>query len=196
MGSGRLLDIPYWTSPPLVFTYRETANILAGSYTFLSSTKGVFTPSRPIRANALYKFWTFDFAMDVAEIDYLGAITTLPQFSMFLQSDAAAPALREPIPLAKYFNTLPYSLSVLGEELLERAYPGANAVTPTQGYTFNRLLGSVEGALLQTPALMGKNSVTATTVFTVQEIVDEHFISEFKGRAGGFGAGPRGKEFV
>lgn len=194
--SGKLIDIPYWTSPPLVFTYRETAALMAGEYTFLIGTKAVFTPSRPIRANALYMFRTFDFAVDMAEIDYLGAIDTLPQFSMFMQSDSAAPALREPIPLAKYFDLLPYPLSILGTELLEQAYPGQNAVTPTQGYSYNRLLGSVEGVLNQTPALIGKASVTATIVLTAQEIVDEHFISDFKALAGGNGSGARGREFA
>jgi len=184
--SGRLTDIPYWTSPPLIFTYRETAPLQLGVYTFLASTKNVFTPSRPIRPNALYAFMTFDFAMDIAEIDYQGAIVTLPQFSMFMQSDSAAPALREPIPLSKYFITLPYALHILGEELLNNDFPG------TQGYTFNRMLGSVEGVLNQTGALMGKAEVNATIVFTVQEIVDEHFIAEFKALAGGRGRGAQG----
>lgn len=194
--SGRLEDIPYWTSPPLIFTYRQTEALAAGSYTFLAATKAVFTPSRPIRANALYLFKTLDFAFDVAEFDYLGAFTTLPQFSMFLQSDAAAPALREPIPLSKYFDTIPYLLNILGEELLEQAYPGQNAVTPTQGFNFNRLLGNVAGVVAQTAALMGKASLTATIVLTVQEVVDEHFISEFKALAGAHGRGARGREFA
>jgi hypothetical protein len=194
--SGTLGAIPYWTSPPLVFTYRETAALAAGAYTFLAGTKAVFTPTRPIRANALYLFKTFDFSFDIAEIDYMGAIATLPLFSMFLQSDSAAPALREPIPLSKYFQTLPYVLNILGEELLEQAYPGSAAVTPTQGYTFNRLLGSVEGIVNQTAALIGKATLTATIVFTVQEIVDEHFISDFKALAGGRGKGARGREFA
>jgi hypothetical protein len=185
--SGRLIDIPYWTSPPLLFTYRETVILGAttpGTYTFLTPTKAAFTPSRPIRPNALYMFDTLDFSMDVAEIDYQGAIATLPQFSMFLQSDSAGPTLREPVPLSKYFQTLPYRLHILGSELLEPAYPGQAATTPTQGYTFNRLLGSVGGIVTQTAALLGKASMTATVVFTVQEIVDEGFITAFQGRAG------------
>lgn len=194
--SGRLADIPYWTSPPLIFTYRQEAALQLGVYTFLASAKAVFTPSRPIRANALYVFKTLDFAFDIAEIDYMGAYTTLPQFSMFLQSDSAAPALREPVPLSKYFVTLPYVLNILGEELLEQAYPGQNAVTPTQGYNFNRLLGNVEGVIAQTAALMGKASLTATIVLTVQEVVDESFIAGFKALAGGHGRGVRGREFA
>lgn len=194
--SGKLGDIPYWTSPPLIFTYRETAALAAGMYTFLAGAKAAFTPSRPIRANALYVFKTMDFSFDIDQSDYMGAYTTLPQFSMFLQSDSAAPALREPIPLSKYFDTIPYVLNILGEELLETAYPGQAAVTPTQGYNFNRLLGSVEGVVAQTAALIGKGSLTATVVFTVQEIVDEHFISEFKALAGGKGEGIRGREFA
>lgn len=193
--SGRLDDIPYWTSPPLIFTYRETAPVAAGAYTFLAGTKAVFTPSRPIRANALYVFKTLDFSFDIDQSDYMGAYTTLPLFSMYLQSDSAAPALREPIPLSKYFDTIPYVLNILGAELLEQAYPGQTAIT-TQEVSYNRLLGSVEGVVAQTAALLGKASLTATIVFTVQEVVDEHFISEFKALAGGHGRGARGREFA
>lgn len=176
---GRLIDIPYLVSPPLLFTYRQTASLAAGSYTFTNGTKAVFTPSRPIQGNVLYIFWTMDFAMDIAEQDYLGAITTLPQFSMYLQSDASAPAFREPIPLSKYFSTMPYALAILGNDLLSSQAQAA------QGFLFNRLLGGIDGVLNQTSALLGKATVTATVVFSVQEISEAKFIAEFRARAEG-----------
>lgn len=174
---GRLNDIPYLSSPPLLFTYSQTAAVVAGSYTF-TNAKSVFTPSRPIQPNILYMFETMDFAMDIDQGDYFGAIATLPQFSMYLQSDASSPAFREPMQLAKYFNTLPYKLAVMGSELL-----GVSDQPTLQGFQNNRLLGGVNGVLTQTPALLGKLSITAILVFAVQEISEHRFIADFKARA-------------
>lgn len=177
---GRLIDIPYLTSPPLLFTFRQTANVAAGSYTFPQATTIAFTPSRPIQPNILYMFDSVTFAFDIDENDYFGAITTQPQFSMYLQSDAAAPSLREPLQLAKYLPALPYRLAVMGSELL-----GASDDTALQGFQSNRLLGNVTGILSQTPALLGKMSITAILIFSVQEISDNKFVEDFKKRSQG-----------
>lgn len=177
---GRLIDIPYLTSPPLLFTFRQSAAVVAGSYTFPQTTTIAFNPSRPIQPNILYMFDTVTFAFDIDENDYFGAISVQPQFSMYLQSDSNAPTLREPLQLAKYFPALPYRLAVMGSELL-----GASDNTALQGFQSNRLLGNVTGTLLQTPALLGKVSVTAILIFTVQEISDNRYIEEFKMRAEG-----------
>ena len=176
---GRLIDIPYLTSPPLLFTFRQTANLSLGAYTF-TQAKIAFTPSRPIQPNVLYMFDTLDFSMDIAPEDYFGALSTQPQFSMYLQSDASSPSLREPIVLSKYFDRLPYKLAIMGSELL-----GASDNPTAQGFQHNRLLGGVASVLNQTPALLGKLSVSAILVFTVQEISDNQFIREFRERAQG-----------
>lgn len=175
---GRLIDIPYLTSPPLLFTFRQTAAVVAGSYTFAQTTSIAFTPSRPIQPNILYMFETVTAAFDIDENDYFGAISVQPQFSMYLQSDANAPSMREPLQLVKYFPALPYKLAIMGSELL-----GQSSNTSAQGFQNNRLLGNVTGTLLQTPALLGKVTVTAILVFTVQEISDNRFLEEFKLRA-------------
>jgi hypothetical protein len=180
---GRLNDIPYRTSPPLLFVYTNTASLIAGKYTYDVGIKTAFTPSRPINPNSLYIFKTMDFAADVAVEDYLGAITTALNFSMYVQSDAGGPALREPIPLVKYLQTIPYVLNILGTEMLGQAYPGNAAVTPTQGFEYNRLLGAIGGVLTQTAPLLGKGTLTLTVVFSVQEITDRNFISDFVARS-------------
>jgi hypothetical protein len=180
---GRLIDIPYRTSPPILFVYSETASLAAGAYNWVNGVKSTFTPSRPITANSLYVFHTMDFACDIDPADYQGAISSQLNFSMYLQSDASSPALREPIPLVKYFNTLPYTLSILGTELLGEAYQNSSGITPAQGFSFNRLIGDISGSLVQTPSLLGKTSITATLVFSVQEISDRNFIQDFINRS-------------
>ena len=177
MNKGRLIDIPYKDSPPILFTYRQTASLALGQYSFTTTpmTKAAFNPSRPIRGNTLYVFNTLTFAMDIAETDYQGAIATQPEFSMYLQSNATAPQLREPIVLAKYFDNVPYVLTFLGTELLSGF---GNAA---QGYSFNRLLGTVNGVLNQTASLVGKASVTAIVTLSAQEVVDNEFIKQFLG---------------
>jgi len=180
---GRLNDIPYRTSPPILFVYTETATLAAGAYTWPLGGKSAFTPSRPINANSLYLFQTMDFAVDVDQADYQSAVSTALSFSMYIQSDAGSPALREPIPLVKYFNVLPYILNILGTELLGEAYQNSSGVSPAQGFTFNRLMGDVNGIVTQTAALIGKASLTATIVFSVQEITDKNFIKDFVDRS-------------
>lgn len=180
---GRLDDIPYRTSPPLLFVYSNTAALIAGKYTYDVGVKAAFTPSRPINPNSLYIFKTMDFAADVGAEDYLGAITTALNFSMYVQSDAGGPALREPIPLVKYLTTIPYVLNILGTELLGDAYPGNAAVAQTQGFSYNRLLGAIGGVLTQTAPLLGKTTLTLTVVFSVQEITDRNFIADFVARS-------------
>lgn len=181
---GRLADIPYRTSPPLLFVFQQTANLAAGVYDFPAGMKAAFSPERPIRANSLYLFKTIDFAMDIDENDYLAADSQAFTFSMYQQSDAGGPALREPIPLVKYLQRTPYALSILGNELLGTAYPGQTPNSPAATVQFNRLLGSVVGTLTQTPNLLGKTDVTATILFTAQEITDDNFIGDFVKRSG------------
>lgn len=181
---GRLIDIPYRTSPPVLFVYQQTASILAGQYTFPAGARIPFTPSRPINANSLYIFNTLDFACDLDQNDYMGAIVSALSFSVYLQSDMG-PTLREPIPMVKYFNSLPYILNILGNELLGEAYQNSSGVSPNQGFTFNRLMGNMIGVLNQTAPIIGKISVTSTVVFTATEITDKNFIADFKARADG-----------
>ncbi len=181
---GRLIDIPYRTSPPLLFVFQQTANLQAGAYDFPAGMKVPFSPERPIRANSLYLFQTMDFAMDIDQNDYLAADTEAFTFSMYVQSDAGGAALREPVPLVKYLDRTPYILSILGAEMMGSAYPGMTPGSAAPTINYNRLQGSILGNLVQTPALAGKTSVTATMLFSVQEITDETFISEFVKRAG------------
>lgn len=185
MSMGRLIDIPYDTSPPLIFTFQQTANLLAGQYSFtgMGVAKIAFTPDRPILQNVLYIFNTISFAMDISPLDYSAAIATQPNFSAYVQSDAAAPAFRETIALPNYFANLKYVLALLGGQEPGQQYPGSTGSGTVQPTATNRLLGSVSGVLNQVGTLIGKNSITATIQMTAQEIVDPGFIECFKSHA-------------
>ncbi len=182
---GRLGDVPYHNSPPVLFVYTQTAALVAGAYSFPAGAKAAFTPSRPINPNHLYLFQTLDFACDVDENDYMGAYTAALSLSVYVQSDAGAPAFREPIPLVKYYKTLPYILGILGTEMLGQAYQNNSGISPAQGFSYNRLQGNVIGAISQTAPLLGKSSITATCVFTVTEVSDKDFIADYVKRSQG-----------
>lgn len=171
---GRLIDIPYAKSPPVLFTYRVTALLAAGQYDFGGVTTPVqrtpFTPERPLLPNSLYLFDSLSFSMDVDQNDFQSAIAVLPTFAAYNQADAGAAALRESIALDKYFENYRYRLSVLGSQTSQAAN--------TDG-RFNKLFGSVTGVVNQTPALVGKTSLTAIIKFTAQEITDKGFIRAF-----------------
>ncbi len=174
--SGLRIDVPYAKSPPVIFTFRQTANLALGQYDFGGVTtpvlKSVFTPDRPLQPNALYLFNTLSFSMDIDETDYQSGIQTLPAFQAYVQSDAAAPAFREALALDKYFENYPYRLSILGNS-------SVNETQGAAGDTFNKFFGSITGVLNQTASLVGKAAVTGIVKFTAQEITDKTFISDF-----------------
>lgn len=194
---GSLINVPYSTSPPLLFTYRQSATVAAGTYDFTgTSAKTPFTPSRPILPNFLYLFSTISFSMDIDEGDYFGAIATQPEFSLYMLSDAAAPQFREPLALATYLKLFPYIFPIFGQELMQAAQTNAVAtVTPNNATPFNRLLGLVKGSLNQTANLLGKGTITAIVQFTAQEIVDDTYINQFKQSRPGY-AGSRSPDNI
>jgi hypothetical protein len=187
---------------PLLFTYRQTATLAAGFYDFsLDTTANPFTPDRPLSQNVLYRLKTMNFAMDITEDDYEGAIDptlggVMPEFSMYIQSEGGNPELREPLVLSQYFKQMPYGKSIIGKDLLSDAYPGASATPVAQSFNQNRLLGLVNGILAQTASLLGKTSVTATISFTAVEIIDQNIISAIQGQnSGGHEGGVKARVF-
>lgn len=190
---GSIENIPYATSPPLIFTYRQSATVAAGIFDFSGTmAKTAFTPSRPILPNVLYIFRTFTYAMDIDLADYFGAIGATggvtPEFSLYIQSDASGPKLREPVVLANFMQNFPYIFAIFGQELLQRARPNAVAATVNQPTTFNRLLGLITGTLIEIPSLIGKGAITAIVQLTAQEVSEEEYIRVFRGTNPDYGS--------
>jgi hypothetical protein len=172
---GRLIDIPYAKSPPVLFTYRVTAPLALGQYDFGGVTTPVrrtpFLPERPLLPNTLYLFDSMSFAMDIDQNDYQAAIDVMPSFAAYNQADAGALALREAVSLDKYFENYRYRLTLLGSLSTQG---GANA-----DGRFNKLYGSVSGIVTQTANLIGKASLTAIIKFTAMEVTDKAFVRAF-----------------
>lgn len=171
---GRLIDIPYAKSLPVLFTYRVTAPLALGQYDFGGVTTPVrrtpFLPERPLLPNALYLFDSLSFSMDVDQNDYQAAIDVMPSFAVYNQADAGAVALREAVSLDKYFENYRYRLSLLGSLSTQESNAGGR---------FNKLYGSVSGVVNQTANLVGKASLTAIIKFTAMEVADKAFIRAF-----------------
>lgn len=178
---GRHIDLPYFTSPPILFVYQQTANLdSSGNYVFSNqATPAAFTPNRPLNANVLYVFTDLAFSTDIAELDYAGAVTSAMSFSMYMQSGGTTPILREMIPLLTYVP-MPYRLSVLGEQAYNPAMPTALGGGSSSAPKYNGFTGKIAGTLLQTPSLLGKASITATLVFSVQEVSDGDYIEAYR----------------
>jgi hypothetical protein len=159
----RLEDLPYWTSPPIQFVYESAQAVVAGSYDWADPANPL-TPNRPLLDNALYFFRSISLAADIAEQDYEANIVSafVPQFQMYLASDAKAVLFREPIVMNKYYQNFDY-------RFLWSAARGAN-----------QLFASFVGTMAQGPSLVGKGSITLKAIISAQEIVDEHFIELFR----------------
>lgn len=157
----RLEDLPYTSSPPIQFVYRQTANLNAGSYTFATSGPQPLSTLRPLIANAVYYFRSVTIAADIDEGDYLSSILTLPVFQMYPLSTGKQILFREPLSIAKYFQNFDYRLA-----------------WQTQRED-DQFFCSIDGQLDQIASLIGKASITLSVILSVQEIVDTSFIKQF-----------------
>ncbi len=152
--------VPLMVSPPLLFQFRQTADLTGGTYDFLP-VRSALTPDRPLKAGAVYWFRTITASADVAESDYAGAIATMPTFSLFTQAAAQGPYFRQAIQLGKYLSNLPFEYA---DDFQQD----------------NAFRGYISGQLTQTPSLLGKTSITITVIFAAQEIGDKGFIESLR----------------
>jgi hypothetical protein len=157
----RVEDLPYWTSPPIQFVYEQTADLALGLYTFVGAAAPLAI-NRPLLENCLYYFRNITISADVAEADYLGAISTTPSFQIYKASDNGVQLFREPVRICNYFQQFDYRM-----------------VWQTQ-QSNDVLTGSIAGVLTQTAGLVGKTSITMKVVIAAQEIVDQHYTRLFR----------------
>jgi hypothetical protein len=105
----RIEDLPYFFSPPIQFTFTQSARITAGVYPFVAARATVGN-NKDIQDNTLYYMKAMSFAADIPILAYQQAIqlaggtTDVPTFSMFLQSESNAPLFQDPIQLENYFD--------------------------------------------------------------------------------------------
>lgn len=157
----RIEDMPYYDSPPVLFIYQSTMNLVAGSYVWADQPSPL-TPLRPLLDNATYYFRSITLSADTSELDFTGAIVDTPKFYTFLTGDAKAVLFREPISMVKFFQNFDY-------RYLWSRQKGQN-----------ELLAAFRGTLFQTPALSGKSSIELTAIISAQEITDVEFSNAVK----------------
>jgi len=169
--SARVIDIPYWTSPPLQLIFQQAITVsIAGNYVW-PVNKQTFTPNIDLNPDNLYLIQGFTFASDTSDDDYKEAITTMPRFQLYLEAEGAGPVLRQPIYLPMHLANYPYVRAVL---------PAGGSSNTHENTVANHFVGSFSGQLIQTPSLVGKPTITLTAILSVQEIGDAEYISAFK----------------
>jgi hypothetical protein len=162
---GSIYNIPYKNADPFELIFKQNVVIdYAGNFVFpLNKTPPI--PDINLLLNALYFIHEITFAADIAEGDYQGSILVAPVFSLYISSDAY-PVLKNPIDLPKYFNGILFRKGVLntqstGDGLMQDE---------------SHFQGSFQGTLMQTPPLIGKQDITLTMIFSIEEINDRDFI--------------------
>lgn len=171
MRNSRLIDIPYWTSPPLQLIFQQTATVdIAGNYVW-PVAKQTFTPNIDLNPENLYLIQSLTFASDTSDGDYKEAITTMPKFHLYLETEGALPQLRQPFYLPMHLANHTFYRPII---------PAGGSSNNRQNSVANHFLASYTGQLIQTPSLIGKQSITLTMVMAVQEIGDANFIDAFK----------------
>lgn len=157
----RIEDLPYISSPPIEFYYRQTASLAMGSYTW-TATPTALTVNRPVMISCVYYFRSVTLTADVEELDFTSNISTVPKFQMYLKSRAKVPLFREPIYMPKFLQNFDYRMAWMTRQVDDQ------------------LLASFAGVITQGASLIGKNSITLTAVISAQEIVDENFVKLFE----------------
>lgn len=197
-------QIPFLKTEPLHVVFRSKARvgqIVPGFYDFsINANAGQPTPNGTVDCNPradldpanLYAIEHITFSADVAPADYSGAIIDdtaapdtvpgIPRFHLYVFSENSGPILKQPIPLAQYFENTPFpkwrdyqkEVSDFGDQTLV-VFQGIKAT--------NQFRGAFEARLQQTPALIGKQVVTLILALGLLEIRDENFIKEYKAAA-------------
>lgn len=163
----RIEDLPYFYSPPMQFTFTQSATLTLGQYPFVGDREEVGN-NKNITDNTMMFIKAITFTADIPEIDYqqalqlTGGTNVIPNFSLFLTSDSNAPILTDPIQLGSYFNDQEYKKIVYPKQ-----FP-------------NILSGFFRGTLQQTGALAGVNEINLTMNMWVQAITDDAFIESVK----------------
>lgn len=161
----RIEDLPYYSSPPMQLVYQSTATLDAGVYVW-DDAPGVLATQRNLVDNALYYFRKITITADVESLDFETSVTTIPEFYTFRQSDGG---VQRPIPLFREPILMPVFLEDFDYRLVWETNQGND-----------QILGAFRGQLVQSPGLVGKNTITLTAQISVQEIVDKNYINLFK----------------
>jgi len=175
----RIEDLPYFRSPPIQLSLSQSASLSFGQYVWnnTNAPKTILVGSAQITQSTLLYIKSISFSADIPELDYQKALeitstvlangTTagqnqIPSYFKFLSSDAKSPTLRSPILCQQFFTDQEYKLLVE-----PKTRP-------------NDVLGFFRGALQQTGALAGINTITLTAEFYVQTVEDRNFINALK----------------
>lgn len=154
---GRIEDLPYVSSPPLQFIYESEALLNLGQYVWNETPKPLIT-TRLLQPNVFYYFRNISLSADISELDFTGSIVTSPVLQFASASDAYAPLFRDAVTMNMFYSQFDYRFLWLS----------------TKGD--NTLRASFNGHIVQTPALIGKTSITLKAVLSAQEITDADFV--------------------
>lgn len=169
--NARVIDIPYWTSQPLQLIFQQSITVnIAGNYVW-PVNKQTFTPNVDLNPDNLYLLQTITFASDTSDGDYKEAITTMPRFHLYLETEGAGPLLRQPVYLPMHLANHAYTRALI---------PAGGTSNARENNVANHFLGSFAGQLIQTPNLVGKPTITLTAILSVQEVGDAEYIDAFK----------------
>lgn len=163
----RIEDLPYNSSPPMQFTFTQSAVLTLGTYPFIAE-RATIGNNKNITDNNIIYIKAVSFSADIPVLTYqaalklFGGITNIPTFSIFLQSDASAPIFTDPIQLGDYFKDQEYKKLLMPKQLP------------------NRMSAFFRGTLQQTAALAGVSEINLTMNVWAQSITDDAFIAALR----------------
>ena len=162
--SGSVLSLPYSQARPLILAGRLTAPVVAGSYTWDGAPFNA-VPAASLRAEYLYILASVSIAADLDGSDFSAAIDTTysasPIPTVRILQRFGQSILPDGIPVPAYFSDLGILFPFMPRE-------------QNNGIQFSAL-----GRLTQTPALIGKPSVSLAVSALLYEVADPVWIRRF-----------------
>jgi len=163
----RIEDLPYAKSPPMQFTFTQSATLTLGQYPFTGAAQ-VVENNKNITSNTLLYIKSVSFSADIDLLTYQQALklstglTDIPVFHAFIQSDSRAPIFVDPIQLGNYYSNQEYKQIVI----------------PKQDP--NELTAFFRGTLQQHAGLAGVTEINLTMDLWVQQVTSNNFIEALR----------------
>lgn len=174
-------------SEPIQFVFTWRRPIQALQYIWDRRLKFRAYPNVDIQRDFLYYFYAFSFSADISVLDYQGAIditplagagnfpdaSIFPLFHLYLEGDAGAPILRQPLALPTYYSDIDFR-KWKAPRTTSDAGSGSNTMhNSLTGEQVNHLKASFEATLTQTPNLIGKQYINLILTLFAQEITSD-----------------------
>jgi hypothetical protein len=185
-------------SSPLACVFRVNAKLINTKYVWTFNNKVEAFPLVDIQKEFLYYIYGVSFSADISLLDYQASLeiedistntprqpdaNTIPTFNLYLKSENSGSILRQPFAIPTYYSDVDYRFFKKPKTASGTGSTTSGGLAGLTGEQINSLQGSFNGTLIQTPNLVGKQSINLIATIFIQEITSDKQIQNFRSEA-------------